>query len=653
MSASQSGVFSLQEFSDAGALLVGGRLYTYVNGTTTQKTAYTDAAGSVAHTYTSDGLGGQYIALNSRGELPAPLFLTPGAYDISLKRADGSSIWTRYAISVTDAAASIVSVLGVSADSKGASGDGATVNDSAIASAISTAGQGGVVNFTAGGVYLHASPIVHGGTTLNLNGATLKYTGNAQQITGPGTGTSAYGGVINGILDSTASTCTQVIQVRSGFNCKYRDLVLKVNSTTATALDLVCNTTGTGDPAEGTLNTVGCLFENITVVGTIGRVFRLFGNISAGTVLQAVTLNNFFNCQHYGNCTIIGLDEAAACDNNYFSGETRVECNAAGSIGRVTNSSNPGGNAGVYANSSDTFAVDTFGSAGGRIGWKLNFSKDTYCGSFFQGPAAELGQIVNNGALSFDITLKETGGTNYSSKHLLGHNLGVGTLALPNVGCLVSFPATTGASQYGTQSLIGPDATVVTAAAQVGQVSTLAQAYTVPIAIGFFAPPAIKGAGSTITSDYGFYAQDRSAGNSNFGFYGTLSVGFGKWQFYGAGTAASQLNGLLSVTGFAQLGKTVVNNNAATTYSVTMGFSVASTSYVAFTGTNAASIAFTFSNAALVPDGWRLDIYTQAAVATVTWASTGATFVGAPAALGAGSVTRFIFHAATNQWLPA
>lgn len=107
MSASQSGVFSLQEFTDAGVLLVAGRLYTYISGTTTQKTAYTDAAGAVPQTYTSDGLGGQYIALNARGELPAPLYLAAGSYDLTLKRADGSTVWTRQADPVADASAAV------------------------------------------------------------------------------------------------------------------------------------------------------------------------------------------------------------------------------------------------------------------------------------------------------------------------------------------------------------------------------------------------------------------------------------------------------------------------------------------------------------------------------------------------------------------
>ena len=102
MAAYLSGEFDFQAFSDNGTPLVGGRLYTYAYGTTTRKIAYTDAAGTVPHTYTSDGVGGQYIALDARGELPAPLYLTAGSYDIALKRADGSTVWTRRADPVGD-----------------------------------------------------------------------------------------------------------------------------------------------------------------------------------------------------------------------------------------------------------------------------------------------------------------------------------------------------------------------------------------------------------------------------------------------------------------------------------------------------------------------------------------------------------------------
>ena len=118
MAASQSGVFSLQEFSDLGSPLVGGRVYTYTQGTTTHKTAYTDKAGSIAHTYTSDGIGGQYIALNARGELPAPLYLAAGSYDIALKDAGGATIWTRRADPVDELRADLASTSDASKGSR-------------------------------------------------------------------------------------------------------------------------------------------------------------------------------------------------------------------------------------------------------------------------------------------------------------------------------------------------------------------------------------------------------------------------------------------------------------------------------------------------------------------------------------------------------
>lgn len=97
MSASQFGTFTLQVIAPTGTPAEAYRLYTYATGTTTHKDVYTDAAGTTPHTYTSDGAGGQFIALDSRGELPAPMYAAAGAYDLTLKTAAGASVWTRRA----------------------------------------------------------------------------------------------------------------------------------------------------------------------------------------------------------------------------------------------------------------------------------------------------------------------------------------------------------------------------------------------------------------------------------------------------------------------------------------------------------------------------------------------------------------------------
>jgi len=136
---SQPGVYNVQEFTSLGALAAGYRLYTFVQGTTTKKVAYTDAAGATAHTYTTGGDGIEYIALDARGELPAPLYLTSGAYDLTLKTAAGATVWTRR----TDGVQTVAAI--------GGTGDGTTDDSSAIAANITART---ILNYKFGGLTL-------------------------------------------------------------------------------------------------------------------------------------------------------------------------------------------------------------------------------------------------------------------------------------------------------------------------------------------------------------------------------------------------------------------------------------------------------------------------------------------------------------------
>lgn len=79
-------------WADNGDPLPTARLYTYSSGTTTHKNAFTSAALTTPVTYTSDGVGGQYVAMNSRGE--ASLWLGSGTYTLTLKTAAGTVIWS-------------------------------------------------------------------------------------------------------------------------------------------------------------------------------------------------------------------------------------------------------------------------------------------------------------------------------------------------------------------------------------------------------------------------------------------------------------------------------------------------------------------------------------------------------------------------------
>ena len=91
----------------AGEPLVGGQLYTYIAGTTTLQTTYTDSTATTANT--------NPIILDSRGE--ANVWLGGAIYKFVLKDADDALIWTVDNISAPTAAVSPVLSGNVTIDS--------------------------------------------------------------------------------------------------------------------------------------------------------------------------------------------------------------------------------------------------------------------------------------------------------------------------------------------------------------------------------------------------------------------------------------------------------------------------------------------------------------------------------------------------------
>jgi hypothetical protein len=79
-------------FLDSGAPNVGGLLYSYESGTTTQKNLYTSASLSTPAAYVPDGRDGQAIVLNARGE--TQVWLGAGVYTLVHCLPDGSVIDT-------------------------------------------------------------------------------------------------------------------------------------------------------------------------------------------------------------------------------------------------------------------------------------------------------------------------------------------------------------------------------------------------------------------------------------------------------------------------------------------------------------------------------------------------------------------------------
>jgi hypothetical protein len=153
-------------------------------------------------------------------------------------------------------------------------------------------------------------------------------------------------------------------------------------------------------------------------------------------------------------------------------------------------------------------------------------------------------------------------------------------------------------------------------------------------------------------SNGNFLGRDDAGASTLICFTEGPGAALGYWMRFDAvtGTAGSVPSFTLSEVGGPQ-GIQVINNNASAIVTIPMT-APTFTSYLSMTGTNQASVQFVFPAIAAVSDGFRLTIYTAAAIGTaVTYSSTGGTFPGAPATLAAGGLARFIKQGTT--WLPA
>lgn len=339
MTASLSGIFSLQEFTDLGSPLVGGRVYTYTQGTTTHKTAYTDKAGSIAHTYTSDGIGGQYIALNARGELPAPLYLAAGSYDIALKDAGGATIWTRRADPVDDSAAALdaairadlastsdaakgaalVGLYGtsrtaqdkfddwVSVKDKGAKGDGSTDDAAGLQAAMNFAASNNLELVAPGkGTYLIGSGLsIPSGLRADFKGSTIKRKSgsvfNMLENTS-GTGIKLQNLVVDGNKAADG-------RVAANVGDRFGGIVL--NSVTSSELrNVTVNNTVNAEDGRAGVYLGACTNVDLYNVGGSGNdrscVFldgstfiRIFGSYTANNLGSGVTSDDSNDCEYY------------------------------------------------------------------------------------------------------------------------------------------------------------------------------------------------------------------------------------------------------------------------------------------------------------------------------------------------------------------
>ena len=187
------------------------------------------------------------------------------------------------------------------------------------------------------------------------------------------------------------------------------------------------------------------------------------------------------------------------------------------------------------------YVVESSAGAGSTITTQIGYSVPS-------GMTAATTNIAFNGNLAYSST--KTNWNFYGASdawNLFTGNTGVGTT--PALGQLLRVGGTgriTGATTaYAVVNNPTVASDVTTAAVGYSShITTTAAAFTLPSLIHFNASPNTIGAGSTITNQYGFYANSNlTAATNNYGFFSNIQSGTGRWNFYALNSAANYFNG--------------------------------------------------------------------------------------------------------------
>ena len=278
-----------QFFSNSGAPLTGGLLYTYAAGTTTPLATYTTAAGSTANS--------NPIVLNSAGRLDNEVWLTSTlTYKFVLKDSSGVTIATY------DDIPGIGSVSGLTSGSSILYGNGSggfsnvTIGSNlsfvggTLSASTGSSGTGSVTSValtTPDAFTVTGSPVTSTGTLA------VTYSGNPIPLTSGGTGTSTL--INNGVMLGPAYSGATSVQFVAPGNAGN---ILTSTGTSWTSSPSTSTTTalavGTYCAAQPLSLPSGILTPGVDVAGSL-----LFPAGSLNRATPAITLPGTWRCMGY------------------------------------------------------------------------------------------------------------------------------------------------------------------------------------------------------------------------------------------------------------------------------------------------------------------------------------------------------------------
>jgi hypothetical protein len=165
---------------------------------------------------------------------------------------------------------------------------------------------------------------------------------------------------------------------------------------------------------------------------------------------------------------------------------------------------------------------------------------------------------VGIGTTSPTSTLSVTGTANVTGNVTLGDAttdtvtvngyMAIGGAVSSAAAMYVRNSALAGTNQYGVRiGVTGSQAGTASVRGTYTALSTEAAAYTATLVAGHQVDDVTKGAGSTITSQYGLYIANQTQGTNNYGIASFVSSGTDKWNIYASGTAQNYFAGNVGI----------------------------------------------------------------------------------------------------------
>jgi hypothetical protein len=209
-------------------------------------------------------------------------------------------------------------------------------------------------------------------------------------------------------------------------------------------------------------------------------------------------------------------------------------------------------NGSLIVNGANYVARNSSGQAATVRGIRFDIDGTTY-GRVWCPNGQSLAIQAGSGTLTDAVTVSQTG------------TVGIGATPVAGVSFLNAKTISGASFSYGNWTSATVDSTVTNAFVNSTNIGTQATAFTLSGLYHYRSSQGSFGAGSTVTTQYGHYADASLTGaTNNYGFYGVIAAATGRYNFYAAGTADNQFSGNVLIFGAGGLGYTTGSGGAVT-----------------------------------------------------------------------------------------